>query len=88
VFGDFDLVAMASQRGEFGGYEDPANTNLMDDVSLYDASLGLDNGRWRLVVSGKNVTNERYFNISPGNLSFNAQQNEPRTVRATLGLKF
>lgn len=85
---DVDLIAMASQRGEFGGFEDPANNNLMDDVSLYDASLGLDNGRWRFVLSGKNVTNERYFNISPGNLAFNAQQNEPRTWRATLGLKF
>jgi outer membrane receptor protein involved in Fe transport len=86
--GGLDLVLMVSQRRELGGYEDPANNNLMDDVTLYDGSVGLENKRWRFTLSGKNITDETYFNISPGNLSFQTQQNEPRTWRATLGVKY
>jgi iron complex outermembrane receptor protein len=88
LLGGLDLVLMVSQRRELGGYEDPANNNLMDDVTLYDGSVGLENKRWRFTLSGKNITDETYFNISPGNLSFQTQQNEPRTWRATLGVKY
>jgi outer membrane receptor protein involved in Fe transport len=88
LLGGLDLVLMVSGRRELGGYEDPANNNLMDDVTLYDGSVGLENKRWRFTLSGKNITDETYFNISPGNLSFQTQQNEPRTWRATLGVKY
>jgi iron complex outermembrane receptor protein len=88
VFGDFNFVAMVSQRGEYGGYEDPSNLNLMDDVTLFDAAIGLENNRWRFAISGKNVLDESYFNISPGNQAFQAQQNEPATWRATLSVKY
>jgi iron complex outermembrane receptor protein len=88
VAGGFDLVSMVSWRGEMGGYEDPNNLNTMDDVSLFDASLGLENEKWRVAVSGKNVLDESYFNVAPGNLSFNAQQNQPRTWRVVVGYKF
>jgi len=53
-----------------------------------DASIGVQSDRWRLVLSGKNVLDESYFNISPGNLSFNAQQNEPRTWKVSVGYNF
>ena len=85
---DLDLVTMLAWRGEFGGFEDPSNNNKMDDVSLVDASIGVESDSWRLVFSGKNVLDESYFNISPGNLSFNAQQNQPRTWRVAVGYKF
>jgi hypothetical protein len=58
----------------------------MDDVVLYDGSIGVQSARWRLTFSGKNITDEVYFNISPGNQAFIAQQNEPRTWRATLAV--
>jgi outer membrane receptor protein involved in Fe transport len=60
----------------------------MDDVSLVDASIGIEGGNWNVVFSGKNVLDESYFNISPGNLSFNAQQNQPRTWRVAVSYKF
>lgn len=85
---DLNFVSMLSWRGEFGGFEDPNNLNKMDDVSLVDASIGVQSDRWRLVLSGKNVLDESYFNISPGNLSFNAQQNEPRTWKVSVGYNF
>jgi outer membrane receptor protein involved in Fe transport len=88
VAGGFDLVSMVSWRGEMGGYEDPNNLNTMDDVSLFDASLGIENENWRVMLSGKNVLDESYFNVAPGNLSFNAQQNQPRTWRVVVGYKF
>jgi iron complex outermembrane receptor protein len=88
IFGDWTLMAMISQRGEYGGYEDPNNLNLMDDVSLYDAALGIESGIWRFAVSGKNIFDTSYFNISPGNQAFPAQQNEPATWRATLSIKY
>lgn len=84
----FDLVSRVSWRSETGGYEDPQNLNLMDDVSLFDASLGVEGERWNLTVSGKNVLDESYYNISPGNLSFNTQQNEPRTWQIAFGFRF
>jgi iron complex outermembrane receptor protein len=86
IVGGFDLVLMLSQRQELGGFEDPSNNNLMDDVVLYDGSIGVQSARWRLTFSGKNITDEVYFNISPGNQAFIAQQNEPRTWRATLAV--
>jgi hypothetical protein len=86
--GDFDFVAMASWRGEYGGFEDPQNNNEMDDVSLFDASIGVQSQKWRLVLSGKNITDESYFNISPGSLAFNAQENQPATWRVALGYRF
>jgi outer membrane receptor protein involved in Fe transport len=79
---------MASWRTETGGYEDPQNTNLMDDVGLVDASIGVESEHWTLTVSGKNVLDESYYNISPGNLAFNTQQNEPRTWRVAFGFRF
>ncbi|MFO0316433.1 MAG: hypothetical protein ACK51R_04960, partial [Hyphomonadaceae bacterium] len=82
------LVLMLSQRLELGGFEDPANNNLMDDVTLYDGSIGIESKKWRFTFRVKNITDEEYFNISPGNLSFQAQQNEPRTWRATLSVKY
>jgi len=85
---DLDLVTLLAWRGEFGGFEDPSNNNKMDDVSLVDALIGVESDSWRLVFSGKNVLDESYFNISPGNLSFNAQQNQPRTWRVAVGYKF
>lgn len=88
LVGELDLVLMLSQRLELGGFEDPANNNLMDDVTLYDGSIGIESKNWRFTFSGKNITDEEYFNISPGNLSFQAQQNEPRTWRATLSVKY
>lgn len=88
VGGGFDLVSMASWRGEYGGFEDPQNTNKMDDVNLFDASLGFQSDKWRVVLSGKNITDESYFNISPGNQAFNAQENQPATWRITLGYRF
>ncbi|MBU6377487.1 MAG: TonB-dependent receptor [Gammaproteobacteria bacterium] len=88
IAGGFDLVSMLSWRGEMGGYEDPNNLNTMDDVSLVDASLGIESESWRVVLSGKNVLDESYFNVSPGNLSFNAQQNQPRTWQVAIGYKF
>ncbi len=86
--GGFDFVSMASWRGEYGGFEDPQNTNEMDDVSLFDASIGVESEQWRLVLSGKNIADESYFNISPGSQAFNAQENEPATWRIALGYRF
>ncbi|MFO0433546.1 MAG: TonB-dependent receptor [bacterium] len=86
--GGLDFVSMASWRGEYGGFEDPQNTNRMDNVSLIDASIGIEGEQWRLVLSGKNVTDESYFNISPGSQAFNAQENEPVTWRIALGYRF
>jgi iron complex outermembrane receptor protein len=86
--GGLDFVSMASWRGEYGGFEDPQNTNRMDNVSLIDASIGIEGEQWRLVLSGKNVTDESYFNISPGSPAFNAQENEPVTWRIALCYRF
>ena len=86
--GGFDFVSTASWRGEYGGFEDPQNNNEMDDVSLFDASIGVQSQKWRLVLSGKNITDVSYFNISPGSLAFNAQENEPATWRIALGYRF
>lgn len=86
--GGLDFVSMASWRGEYGGFEDPQNANRMDNVSLIDASIGIEGEQWRLVLSGKNVTDESYFNISPGSQAFNAQENEPVTWRIALGYRF
>jgi len=86
--GGLDFVSMVSWRGEYGGFEDPQNTNRMDNVSLIDASIGIEGEQWRLVLSGKNVTDESYFNISPGSQAFNAQENEPVTWRIALGYRF
>ena len=83
----FNLMAMLSRRGEYGGFEDPNNNNEMDDATLYDGAIGVESDRWRLVASGKNILDTTYYNISPGNLSFNAQQNEPATWTVTLGVK-
>lgn len=88
VSSGLELLAMASWRTETGGYEDPQNTNLMDDVGLVDASIGVESEHWTLTVSGKNVFDESYYNISPGNLAFNTQQNEPRTWRVAFGFRF
>ena len=88
VSSGLELLAMASWRTETGGYEDPQNTNLMDDVGLVDASIGVESEHWTLTVSGKNVLDESYYNISPGNLAFNTQQNEPRTWRVAFGFRF
>jgi len=88
VANGLELLAMASWRTETGGYEDPQNANLMDDVGLVDASIGVESEHWTLTVSGKNVLDESYYNISPGNLAFNTQQNEPRTWRVAFGFRF
>jgi iron complex outermembrane receptor protein len=88
VSSGLELLAMASWRTETGGYEDPQNTNLMDDVGLVDASIGVESEHWTLTVSGKNVLDESYYNISPGSLAFNTQQNEPRTWRVAFGFRF
>ena len=88
VANGLELLAMTSWRTETGGYEDPQNTNLMDDVGLVDASIGVESEHWTLTVSGKNVLDESYYNISPGNLAFNTQQNEPRTWRVAFGFRF
>ena len=83
----FNLMAMVSRRGEYGGFEDPNNINEMDDATLYDGAIGIESDRWRLVASGKNILDTTYYNISPGNQSFNTQQNEPATWTVTLGVK-
>jgi iron complex outermembrane receptor protein len=88
VASGLELVTMASWRTETGGYEDPQNTNLMDAVRLVDASVGVESEHWTLTVSGKNVLDESYYNISPGSLAFNTQQNEPRTWRVAFGFRF
>jgi iron complex outermembrane receptor protein len=83
----FNLMAMLSRRSESGGFEDPNNNNEMDDVTLYDGAIGIESNQWRLVASGKNILDTSYYNISPINQSFNAQQNEPATWTVTLGVK-
>lgn len=83
----FGLMAMVSRRGEYGGFEDPNNLNELDDATLYDAAIGIENEQWRLTASGKNVLDTSYYNVSPGNQAFNAQQNEPATWTVTLGVK-
>lgn len=81
------LMAMISQRGEYGGFEDANNVNELDDATLFDAAIGLEGEQWRLTASGKNILDTTYYNISPGNQSFNTQQNEPATWWVTLGVK-
>jgi len=83
----FNLMAVLSRRGEYGGFEDPNNNNEMDDATLYDGSIGIESETWRLIASGKNLLDSSYYNISPGNQSFAAQQNEPATWTVTFGVK-
>lgn len=83
----FNLMAVLSQRGEYGGFEDPNNINEMDDATLYDGSIGIESETWRLIASGKNLLDSSYYNISPGNQSFATQQNEPATWTVTFGVK-
>ncbi|TPE60483.1 hypothetical protein FJQ54_10785 [Sandaracinobacter neustonicus] len=80
------LFANGSVRAELGGYEDPGNTIPYDDVVLVDTNLGLRAAGWSVVLIGKNVLNNSYYNISPLNQTFGTQSNQPRTwmLRTTL----
>jgi iron complex outermembrane recepter protein len=60
------LVGSVNGSWEFGGYEDPAETQNIADLSLINVSLGVSRDKWRLIGFVDNVLDDTITQFTYG----------------------
>jgi len=55
LWGETDLRTVVTYTGQWGGYENPQNTQELDDFHLVDARLGLTSPGWRVGLYVQNL---------------------------------
>lgn len=89
VFDDYVFVGSASYRGQRGGYTNTTNINNQveaGDIDLWNASLGIQNGRFRYAIEARNLFDETYESLRDPLRSVYGDPREIRfTVRVAMG---
>lgn len=86
LFGDFNFVGSTSYRGQRGGYTNTTNINNQVEapaLDLWNASVGIQNSRWRYSIEARNLFDETYESLRDPARSV---YGDPREIRFTIGV--
>jgi len=85
---DLRLVASGSYRGQRGGYTNTTKINnqvKLADFDIFNASVGVDNGRWRVALEARNLFDKTYVILRDPTRDV---YGDPREVRLSLSYAF
>ncbi|MDP3739289.1 MAG: TonB-dependent receptor [Hyphomonadaceae bacterium] len=88
LFDDWRFVGSASYRGQRGGYTNTTKINNlveMSDIDLWNGSVGLENGQYRLTLEARNLTDETYITLRD---PLRSVYGDPREIRITFAVAF
>lgn len=88
IVDDWRFVGAASYRGQRGGYTNTTEINNlveMQDLDLWNGSIGVENGRYRLMLEARNLTDETYVSLRD---PLRSVYGDPREVRLTFAIAF
>jgi iron complex outermembrane receptor protein len=88
LFDDWRFVGSASYRGQRGGFTnttDIDNLVEMADIDLWNGSVGVENGRYRLTLDARNLTDETYISLRD---PLRSVYGDPREIRLTFAIAF
>jgi len=86
IFSDFIFLGSASYRGQRGGFTNTTNINNQveaPDLDLWNASIGIQNGRLRFAIEARNLFDETYESLRDPTRSV---YGDPREIRFTLSI--
>jgi len=86
--GDWRFVASTSYRGQRGGFTNTVRINNQvraADLNLWNASVGIDDGSWRLIAEARNLFDKTYVSLAD---PANDRYADPREIRLTLSYAF
>lgn len=86
VFNDWRFVGSASYRGQRGGFTSTTgidNSVKMADIDLWNASIGVENNRYRLMLEARNLTDETYITLRD---PLRSVYGDPREIRLVFGI--
>lgn len=85
---DWRFVGSASYRGQRGGYTNTTQINNlveMPDLDLWNASIGIENGQYRLGIEARNLFDETYVTLRD---PLRDVYGDPREIRFTFAIAF
>lgn len=85
VWDDVDLRTVVTYAGQWGGYENPQNTQVLDDFQTVDMRMALAGEGWRAGVYVQNIFDEIYAVERISNTDF---YNRPRTYGVEAKMEF
>ena len=88
IMDNWRFVGSASYRGQRGGYTNTTQINNqveMADIDLWNASIGVENGQYRLAVEARNLFDETYISLRD---PLRSVYGDPREIRLTLAIAF
>ena len=80
-----DGMASLSFQTEGGGYDNATNTRSSESYEILDLSVGIKGDSWRLMVFGRNITDEMYRLVQVNNNDF---YNTPQTFGVSVTLDY
>jgi iron complex outermembrane receptor protein len=86
--GDLRFITSLSYRGQRGGYTNTTeidNLVTMEDLDLWNGSIGIETGRYRLTLDARNLTDETYIALKD---PLRSVYGDPREIRLTLAIAF
>jgi iron complex outermembrane receptor protein len=86
IFNDWRFVGSASYRGQRGGFTSTTgidNSVEMADIDLWNASVGVENGRYSLLLEARNLMDETYITLRD---PLRSVYGDPREIRLTLAI--
>ena len=78
-------MASLSFQTEGGGYDNATNTRSSESYEILDLSVGIKGDSWRLMVFGRNITDEMYRLVQVNNNDF---YNTPQTFGVSVTLDY
>lgn len=88
LFDDWRFVGSASYRGQRGGFTNTTQINNlveMPDLDLWNASIGVENGQYRLGIEARNLFDETYVTLRD---PLRDVYGDPREIRFTFAIAF
>jgi len=88
IAGAWRFQASGSYRGQRGGYTSTTKINnrvKLADFDIFNAAVGVDNGRWRATLEARNLFDKTYVILRAPTSDI---YGDPREVRLTLGYAF
>ncbi len=85
---DWRFVGSASYRGQRGGYTNTTNINNlveMEDIDLWNGSVGIESNQYRLTLEARNLTDETYVSLRD---PLRSVYGDPREIRLTFAIAF
>ncbi|WP_374347937.1 TonB-dependent receptor [Phenylobacterium sp.] len=85
---DWRVVTSVSYRGQRGGYTNTTKINnlvKLADFDIVNASVGVDNGRWRMALEARNLFDKTYVTLRDPTRDV---YGDPREIRLSLSYAF